>query len=583
MKIGLTGPQDFLALLVRRKWWVIFPFIVLSCAVALLTFVLPRTYVSETLILVRPRDVPQDFVKDLIAGTAEERLKQIQETITSRTILVQIIREFGDRMPDFKGLNMDEQVLRIRSQIAIILQTERSSNGKDTLPLSYFRIQYQNRDPELAQKIAGKLTTLFIDQDNKTRETQVFGTTEFLSAELEKVTNQMDESSAKLKEIKAGHQFELPNQLQSNLMTLDRLNLQKQAVGEALDRNATIRLNLETQLAQTPEFLPKLITPVQAQAAAVAANPLAVNPLVEEYRKVEAEHSQAAARYSPKHPDVQAAQARLERLKQQMSPELLAAAEAPVNPAAVSTAKDVKDGNGAKDAKDATKDAKDVPAAPAAPAGTETSPLYQKLMADLEQVKTELEIRQKERVLVEADIAKYSHRVEQAPKAEQDIGDVQRLNDDLKKQYEDLKNKLSQARLAESLENKQKGSQFVIIDPANYPMIPTKPDKATVLLGGVVASLALAIAFAVAIDLGRQRIWTQSQIEGLWGVPVLIDIPAILTDADLAAAKKKRMTFAMYSLAGAIVYTFCLYAVYLKHNFILRQLDPVLQKLVYKQ
>ena len=63
MRISLNGSQDVLALLVRRKWWVIAPFIALTCASALLTYLLPKTYVSETLILVRPRDVPKDFVK----------------------------------------------------------------------------------------------------------------------------------------------------------------------------------------------------------------------------------------------------------------------------------------------------------------------------------------------------------------------------------------------------------------------------------------------------------------------------------------------------------------------------------------
>ena len=58
-----------------------------------------------------------------------------------------------------------------------------------------------------------------------------------------------------------------------------------------------------------------------------------------------------------------------------------------------------------------------------------------------------------------------------------------RLNDDLKKQYDDLKSKLSQARLSESLESKQKGSQFQIVDPANYPLVPAKPNKPLVLLG----------------------------------------------------------------------------------------------------
>src|SRR5438105_11408533 len=116
MRIGLNSPQDLLALIARRKWWVIGPFVALSCAVAVLTYVLPKTYVSETLILVRPRDVPQDFVKDLIAGTAQQRLRAIEQTVLSRTNLVQILREFGDKLPEFQRLNMDERVLKLRDQ-----------------------------------------------------------------------------------------------------------------------------------------------------------------------------------------------------------------------------------------------------------------------------------------------------------------------------------------------------------------------------------------------------------------------------------------------------------------------------------
>ena len=225
MRIGLNGAQDVLALLVRRKWWAVTSFLALTCAAGVLTYILPKTYVSETLILVRPRDVPQDFVKDLIAGTPEERLKAIEQTILSRTNLIQILREFGDRLPEFGRLNMDEKVLKLRDQIKISFALEQSSRKE--LPLTYFRISYQNQNPELAQRIASKLTALFIEQDNRVRESQVFGTTEFLSSELEKISEQLHESETKLKIIKSTRQFELPDQREANLRTLDRLGLDK--------------------------------------------------------------------------------------------------------------------------------------------------------------------------------------------------------------------------------------------------------------------------------------------------------------------------------------------------------------------
>src|SRR4029079_3698352 len=125
MRIGLNNPQDFLGLLFRRKWWVIFPFVALSCAVSILVYFLPHTYVSETLVLVRQRDVPQDFVRDLIAGSPEERLKSIEQQILSRQTLLQIIREFADKLPELQRLNIDDQITKLRGQITIKFELEK--------------------------------------------------------------------------------------------------------------------------------------------------------------------------------------------------------------------------------------------------------------------------------------------------------------------------------------------------------------------------------------------------------------------------------------------------------------------------
>src|SRR2546425_4661825 len=211
--LSFSSPQDLLALFVRRKWWILLPFLTLSSAVILLTHILPRMYVSETLILIRPRDVPQDFVKDLIAGTTEQRLSAIEQTVLSRTNLIQILHEFEETLPEYRNFNMDQRVLRLKSQIKVVFEAERRGNVQ--LPVTYFRVSYQNGNPELAQKIASKLAALFIEQDNRSRETQVFGTTEFLTGELQKVADQLKDSETKLKAIRASRRYELPDQLET--------------------------------------------------------------------------------------------------------------------------------------------------------------------------------------------------------------------------------------------------------------------------------------------------------------------------------------------------------------------------------
>src|SRR5262245_46772784 len=104
MKIGVKSLPDFMAMLLRRKWWVIAPFFALSCIVTILTKQLPKLYVSESLVLVRPRDVPNEFVMDLISGSAQQRLRAIQQTVMSRSNIVAILSEFKGRLPEFSSM-----------------------------------------------------------------------------------------------------------------------------------------------------------------------------------------------------------------------------------------------------------------------------------------------------------------------------------------------------------------------------------------------------------------------------------------------------------------------------------------------
>ena len=549
---AFDGPQDLFALLVRRKWWVIIPFLILSGLVAVFTKILPKSYVSETLILIRPRDVPSDFVKDMISGSPEERVSAIKQTVLSRTNLVQILREFEVELADFKQLNMDEKVLRIGDQININFEFEKNmgSLGRQ-LPLTYFRISYQNRDPELAQKIAAKLTSLFIEQDNKAREAQVYGTTEFLQVELDKVKTQLSESENRLKEVKSRKQYELPDQLEPNLRALDRLGLQKQANAEALDRYATIRLNLEHQISETSEFVPK--------EEQIIVSP---NPLVAEYRKKQLDLDQLSARYTPRHPEVQTARSELDKLKAQIPPEDLEP------PKAVEPAKAADDGADSKTVQ-------------AANNGMMPNPIYRSLAGQLAQVKTEFAIREREKATIEAEIQKFGRRVENTPNTELEISEVVRRNADLKKQHDEMSAKLDSSKLSESLESRQKGQQFLIVDPANYPLSPAKPSKVKVILVGNAIALLIAIAIAVGVDVARQKMWTQSEVQKLWGFPVLVEIPEILTDADIAAAKKRRLGYIATSVVGAVVYSFGLYQMYVRQGTVLELLDPLVQRLIY--
>ena len=121
-------------------------------------------------------------------------------------------------------------------------------------------------------------------------------------------------------------------------------------------------MNLDTQISQTPSTEPR------------PAPPGSVVPLpgrsiqLEEYQKAKLAYEELAAKYTPKYPEVKEAKARMERLKEQVSADGINGAIA---------------GAGI-DAKTASN-------------GEQPNPVYQKLAAQLQEVKTELGIREREK------------------------------------------------------------------------------------------------------------------------------------------------------------------------------------------
>lgn len=536
-KARLKNLNDYLALIVRRRWWVIATFVAFCGLTMLIALSIPQSFISQTMIVIQPRDVPTDFVRDLIGSDTDERLNAIEQTILSRTNLLKILEEFGSRMPEYSGLNDERKVLKLNKRISI----EFSSGQRRSAPLTTTSIiiRYRDRDPELAQKITARLASLFIEQDSRTREDKVYGTAEFMAAEVQKVADELRQSEDKLRILKQRYRFELPSEQETNLRTLDRLQLQKTANVEALDRLLTLQMNLERQISETPPVIYTETVPRTAPAAPP-------NPLVQSYRQKELEYKDLLTRAKPDHPDVRRLKAQLDQMRAEIPPEDLAAAE---------------------------------PKPLAAAAKSEPNPVYQNLTGQLRQLKTDIAIREREKLQIEADMQKYSLRVQNSPVVEQEMQAVIRNNEDLTRQHEELKKKLEDARLSGSLESRQKGAQFAIIDPANYPLEPSSPSPALIFLIGMLVSLAAGTGTAVGADTLNQKVYTYHELERALEAPVLVEIPSMETESNARRDLQRKLAHAVLFLVVAGAYLGGIYYLYRMQSPVLRMLDPIIEKI----
>jgi capsular exopolysaccharide synthesis family protein len=130
-------------------------------------------------------------------------------------------------------------------------------------------------------------------------------------------------------------------------------------------------------------------------------------------------------------------------------------------------------------------------------------------------------------VRVRQQITLLEGRVERTPAREQELLILVRDYDNLRANYRSLMDKNINARIAGSLEKRQKGEQFRIIDPAHLPNKPEKPDLVRFMLVGLAVGCALGFGYAFAADRLNPVFRRADEAEEFLHLPVLAEIPAM--------------------------------------------------------
>src|SRR5213594_3679902 len=106
----------------------------------------------------------------------------------------------------------------------------------------------------------------------------------------------------------------------------------------------------------------------------------------------------------------------------------------------------------------------------------------------------------------------YQTRVDSIPRMEQIQKEITRDYDSTKQHYQNLLAKKNDAEMAGSLEKRQKGEHFRILDPASFPQEPIKPNRLKLGLIGVLAGLALGFGLSVLLELRDETVRTEHEV-----------------------------------------------------------------------
>jgi len=365
--------------------------------------------------------------------------------------------------------------------------------------------------------VVNTLASLYIEENLKVREERAVGTTQFLEKELQRLKKKLEAQEKALKEYKSQNFGELPEQLQANITTLQRLQVELQSVQESLSAAKQRKLIIQQYAYQT------MAGSQSGDQATAAPGPTRLQTL---YNTLD----ELKGRYTDKHPDIIRIKKEIAKLEKIYG--------------------DVTTNNTSQSARS--------PRMVGDPA----------MQRELINVQAEIARLQAEEKSLKKAIKLYQMRVDNTPKREQELASLRRDYDITLNSYQDLLSRKIEAKMSENLEKKQQGEQFSVLDPAKPPQVPYKPDIRKVLFMSLFLGLGAGGGIAFALEYLDPTFHDKKLLEKTFEMPVIATIPRLYTKKEMRKKWFMRAVYVSVFLGVIICYSIALYYIK-KHNFYL--------------
>jgi polysaccharide chain length determinant protein (PEP-CTERM system associated) len=510
------GPEDFLRIAWRRRWWVIVPTAIVATATVLWVQHLPNRYRSQTTILVVPPRVPQDFVKPTVTTQLEDRLQMISQQILSRTRLERIVQEFNLYQAERQTMIMEDVIEQMRQHdIHINIASGRRTRQRNNA--TAFTVSFESPQARTAMQVTDRLASLFVQESLQDRELLADATSQFMQAQLDDARKRLVEHEKKLEAFRERNAGRLPSQLQSNLQVLQTTQLQLQSLAESSQHDRDRLAVLETAITEALDTRP----PVPA-AVPVNGEPQA-GTAAQQLETAKAALRNMELRLKPEHPDIGRAKRMIAELQAKADAEAL---EQPL----------ARDG---------------------APSGAGLPVTVQQRVASMrmeaDQIRRRLDSGKVEEARLKSVIESYSARLDAVPGLEAELTELMRDYSTLQETYTTLLKKSEESKVAVNLERRQIGEQFRIIDGARLPERPISPNRLRLNTIGTVAGLALGLLLAGLLEYRDTSFKTDEDVVTSLALPVLAVIPSMITALERARRRRRRLIGVAASMMASVV------------------------------
>ncbi|ALA61131.1 Wzz/FepE/Etk N-terminal domain-containing protein [Nitrospira moscoviensis] len=546
--------KDMVGILRRRKLPMLLVGLAIASAGVAVAFVLPPSYRSTATILIEEQEIPSDIVRSAITSYADQRIETIKQQIMTRSTLWKIVEQYGLYASLRRDSPTEEVLARFTKDIRVDVINakvidKRTQNA--TQATIAFTLTYDGESPDIAQKVANELTSLFLGENLKTRERHAQETTAFLKKESETLARQIGALELQLSAIKQKADGALPELTSLNMTMLNQAERELQDADREIRALEEKKAYLEGELATLKPHTPIIaaggerildsaerLKALRAQYASAIGYLSAEHPDVlkmqqeiaaleretgrhaapeELHKKLSGERAELAGlvdRYGDEHPDVIRSRRIVASLEQELERVLAAGTQA----------RTIKPEN----------------------------PAYINIRAQLSSTTASLQSLRKSREGIKRRVEEFAGRLERTIEIEPTYLDLSRNREESVRKHQEIMSRLLEAEVSKELEIQRKGERFSLIDPPDLPEKPDKPNRPVIMFLGLILAVAGGIGSGTVLEQLDRSIRGAAQLGRLAGLPPLAVIPYMPNEDDVRRMVRRRVRFAAAG-AGVLV------------------------------
>ncbi|MEI6267286.1 MAG: lipopolysaccharide biosynthesis protein [Methylococcaceae bacterium] len=533
---------DYVDLVTRRKYYILITWVLVSLVSVIVAYNLPKIYRSTATILIEA-PISTKVVESSVSQFAEEQIQAISQRVMTNNNVLSIIETHGlykDAKDDFNHIKQEstrfEQAELFRNNTEVKLAKSPLTAGPTHSGMAEvaFDISFSDKEATKAQEIASKLTTLFIEQNDKARTQRADKATDFLMEESDKLNMELQTIDAKIAQYKQQNNFSLPEQVQGNLAAIDRTE------NELRDTDNQIRTTKESiaflaaELARAQQDLPgsldnkipqnrddalrimraqylkfsSIYSPSHPSVLRLKREINALDPafegqpdtedLVKQLAEAKSELKVLKETYADNHPDVTQRRKQIDKLEQQLK-KTPQRSQQEQEAASLHT----------------------------------TNPAYFGVEQQYKSSQLELSLLKEKQDYLKAKLEKTQTILLQAPQIEMGYTDLIRERDNAIKKYTELKEKWLDAKLVQTMEQQQQGQTLTIIEQPALPSHPEKAIRRYVAIGGFFTGLIAGLAVAFFVEFMEPGIRGYRAISQVTGLMPLVVVPFIEAPSEL--------------------------------------------------